>query len=363
MTMTLTDLEKIHGNFYVPAYQIKVDGKDLLKELFLEIVSVQIDNVVRDMDRFTFTVNSAFDIQAREFMFQADVFSFGNAVEISLGYAGSLTPMHQGIITELHTSFPASGLPQFTVSGYDHSYRLTKGARSYSWGEKRDSEVAAAVAGKIGLTPVVADTSIKHPNVQQNQESEYQLLKRLAQRNEYEFYVFNKDLVFRKPANDKTGEIKLEWGKGLVSFSPELNLAEQVGKVEVRGWDVNAKQAFVGKANQGDELGRDPNRRSGAEFVNKVCTGADKGGMNVRIPVYSQQDADRRAHAIFKGRSEKLVQGSGESIGLPEIRADRNIELGGMGKLFNRTYYIEQSTHTINSSGYKTTFKVKEATQ
>ena len=54
------------------------------------------------------------------------------------------------------------------------------------------------------------------------------------------------------------------------------------------------------------------------------------------------------------------VQGSGNSIGLPDILPDTNIKLSGMGTIFDKRYYVEQSTHTINSSGYMTTFKVKE---
>jgi phage protein D len=57
-----------------------------------------------------------------------------------------------------------------------------------------------------------------------------------------------------------------------------------------------------------------------------------------------------------------LVQGNGESIGLPEIMADTNVELKGLGKMFSKTYYVDQSTHTVSTSGYKTSFKVKDTT-
>ena len=57
-----------------------------------------------------------------------------------------------------------------------------------------------------------------------------------------------------------------------------------------------------------------------------------------------------------------FVQGSGESIGLPELRADTNIELLGLGRELSKTYYVEQTTHTINTSGYRTTFRVKDTT-
>jgi phage protein D len=154
--------------------------------------------------------------------------------------------------------------------------------------------------------------------------------------------------------------VTLEWGKGLLSFSPEINISQQITSVEVRGWDVNAKKEIVGIAGKGKEPRRDADRRSGGEVMQSVCR--EQTELKVRVPVFSQQEADRWAEAILKKRSELFVQGSGESIGLPEIRADENIELIGLGRPFSKTYYVEQSTHTIGTSGYRTTFKVKDTT-
>jgi uncharacterized protein len=362
MTKTITQLEAEHRNFYAPAFQIKVDGVDLLYDLFLEIVSVEVDNTLEGADRFSFTVNSSFNVQYREFDHLEDVFGFGNVVDISMGYQDikSLTPMLRGIVTSVQTSFPSGGLPQITVSGYDMTYPMGKGKGSRNWEKKKDSEVAALVADEYGLKVKARDTEVVNPKVEQNQESDFQLLERLAKRNGYEVYALGRDLCFRPPAQDDAAKVVLEWGKGLVSFSPEINIAEQVSKVEVRGWDLKAKKEFVGTATRGDELGRDPGRRSGAEYVKKVCR--EKAELKVRVPVKSKQEAERRAEAILKERSEKLVQGSGEAVGVPDIVADTNIELRGLGRLFSKTYYVEQATHTIDTSGYRTTFKVKDTT-
>lgn len=369
MTIDITELERRHGNFYVPAFKVLVDGKDLLTKIHSQIASVQVDNTLGGCDRFTFLVNGTFDFKTREFehLFNHpdDLFKFGSAVEVHFGYQDSLSLLHRGTITSVQTAFPATGLPQITVSGYDLSYCMAKGKKSDSWTKKKDSEVVSEIAARktYGLTPTVKDSSVVHPKTTQSQESDYAFLKRLAKRNGFELYTFDKTLYFRPPANADPAEpavVTLEWGKGLVSFSPEVNISEQVSTVEVRGWNVNTKKEIVGKAKQGDEPGRDQGRRSGAEFLKSTCR--DAGDLKVRFPVFSQQEADRMAKAILKKRAELFVRGSGESIGLPEIRADKNIELRGLGKLFNKTYYVEQSTHTINASGYRTTFKVKETT-
>ncbi len=364
MSMDITQLEQQHGNFYAPTYRVKVNGQDLLADLFLQVPTAQVDTTLEGMHRFSFTVNSTFDIQNREFAHLDDVFTFGNAVEVYLGYVdgGSLPLLHQGIITSVQTSFPASGLPQINVSGYDLSYPMTKGKRSRNWDNKKDSEVVALVAKDYGLNTgsTVADTQVVQPKIEQSQESDFELIKKLAQRNGFEFYTFKQDLHFHAPTNDESQTVTLEWGKGLLSFTPEINISEQISKVEVRGWDVNSKKELIGVAQAGDEPGRDPGRRSGAEFVKKICK--DSGELKVRMPAFTQQEVDRRAKGLLTRRAEMFVKGSGESIGLPEILPDTNVNLLGMGKLFSKVYYVEQATHTVSTSGYRTTFKVKDTT-
>jgi phage protein D len=237
---------------------------------------------------------------------------------------------------------------------------MSKGKQSRNFDQKNDSDIAKQVASEHGLSAIVKDSRVVHPKTEQSQESDQQFLKKLAERNGYELFVFDKSLYFQPPSNDKAAVVVLEWGKGLVSFAPEINISEQVTTVEVRGWDVAQKKEFVGKAKQGDEPGRDGDGRSGAEVLKSVCR--EGGELKVRMPVFSQSEADQVAKAILKKRSEMFVSGSGESIGLPEIKADSNIELRGLGKLFSRTYYVQQATHTISTGGYRTTFKVKDTT-
>jgi uncharacterized protein len=36
------------------------------------------------------------------------------------------------------------------------------------------------------------------------------------------------------------------------------------------------------------------------------------------------------------------------------------VQLDNLGALFSKTYYVQQSTHKVDSNGYRTRFKVKE---
>ena len=82
--------------------------------------------------------------------------------------------------------------------------------------------------------------------------------------------------------------------------------------------------------------------------------------LRLRQPVFTQAEADQRAKAALNERAKQFLTGEGETIGLPELRPDRNVELDNLGAPFSKTYYVQQATHKIDSSGYRTRFKVKE---
>lgn len=367
MATTIREIEKDRQDFYAPAAKVLVAGQDVVRQLQLEVTSVRVDNMLDGADQFSIVINNGFDVSQQEFILAGnkslpEFFRLGSPVEISMGYGDhkKLDLMLTGIVTELNTSFPSSGLPQLTLSGFDYSYCLTKGAGSKTWPPQKDSDVVREIARKYNLTARVEDTKLVHP-IERSQESAWKFVRRLADRNGFEFFVTEKELFFRKPANDQKGVIELEWGRGLVSFSPEIRLSEQVTQVEVHGWNIQTKKPIVGRAKRGDEPGRDQTRSSGAEYLEKFCP-AEEGTLRLREPVFSQQEADQRARAILKHRAEGFVGGRGESIGIPELKPNVNVTLAGVGKFFSTTFYLHQTTHTVDSSGYRTTFDIKDVT-
>ena len=76
--------------------------------------------------------------------------------------------------------------------------------------------------------------------------------------------------------------------------------------------------------------------------------------------MFTQAEADKRAKAALNERAKQFLTGEAEAIGLPELRPDRNVSSTISASPFSKTYYIQQATHKIDTSGYRTRFKVKE---
>jgi len=364
--MDLADFSKRYGDFYVPAFVVKVAGQALTQTLAIGVSQVEVDLTLGAAGRFSFTVVDTYDLEQRAFVSGfgqkvLELLKFGAAVEIAIGYGdySRLPTAIAGMITEITTSFSEGGTPELTVAGYDQLFPMTLGKRSQSWTQAADSDVVSGLAKEYNLAIEIETTLEKHAQIEQNQESDFEFIKKLADRNHFEFYVDeNATLRFGPPRDKDEGIVTLRWGESLLSFKPEANLAAQVSIVEVYGWDPQSKKPIVGRAVAGEESGHDPRRQSGGE---RLAAAIGKSPvLQLRQPVFTEAEAKRRAQAVLNDHAKKFLTGEAECIGLPEIRPDRNITLGNLGDPFSKTYYIQQTTHKVDNGGYRTRIKVKE---
>jgi phage protein D len=76
--------------------------------------------------------------------------------------------------------------------------------------------------------------------------------------------------------------------------------------------------------------------------------------------VLTMEDAIKAGDAHLRGLAATLITGSGVSVGLPELRAGRLVEIIGLGARFSGLYRLTKTTHTFGSSGYTTAFDVRK---
>lgn len=365
--MELATLSRQYGHFYAPAYSVRVAGSDLMRDLLVPVSQVEVDMVLGAASRFSFTLTDCYSFKKQVFESGRgedvlEFLAFGAEIQIRMGYGDAKsTPIAiAGIVTEMTTSFPEAGPPELAIAGYDHGFVLTIGKNNRTWSDAADSDAAAEIAAYNNLGQSIDPTAEKKPQLEQNQESDWEFLKKLADRHDYRLYVDEeKRLHFAKPKYEAAAVAKLAYGEGLLSFKPEANLAAQVAEVEVYGWDPDQKKEIVGKASAGQESGLQGT--SAGQYLEQLKRDpSKKPTLRLRQPVFTQAEANQRAKAALDERAKKFITGEGETIGLPEIRPDRRVELAKLGRLFSKPYYIQQATHKIDSNGYRTRFKVEE---
>jgi phage protein D len=378
------EVYELAHQFYAPTFSIEVGGKDLL-ELGVEIFSVTVNNTLKGADDFSFTINNPIDPGAKDFrylkekLFSLDFDDPKNEVVIKMGYGdrSKLTQVFSGIITAVDLTFPANGVSQMTIKGYDRSHKMMKDQHSDSWGSDNNFVSYSDVVEKIAQKPCyqfgvsnIEKTKDKHRLIKQDRQSDYDFIQqKLAKEISYEFFVIDKDIYFRSRKNNKeTFTAELIWGRTLISFSPKINTANQISEVQVRGWDSAQQKPIIGKAKSGGEKGKEAGSRTGGQTI--VC-GSQGVVKEVCQPVSTQKEADDLAKSILENIALEYITGSGECLGLPgnlkegakttpSIIAGEIISLKGLGETFSKKYYVEKVSHSISTSGFKTTFEITE---
>lgn len=352
--MSLRDLQKKYGEFYSPRFRVEVGGETFTEATGI-LSDVSVDTTMDGADRFSFNLNYPFDHSIGSFTdFEWDDFAPDTSVTMWLGYGEQLEPPERtdrpeadpafvGKISSIKTDFPSGGAPTVAISGYDLLHDMTKGTKERSWEKTKVSEVVKKVASEyFGKKVDVDETGLEPNKVIQDKKNDFQFLAtELGETYGFEVYVRRDKFFFKtQDPRKRPGKpvVTLRYGESLSSFSPELNDAEQVKTVEVRHWNPAKKKEIVGTAEQEEGTGK------------RV----------IRQMVQSEDMAKSIAEAELNRIAEAYVSGSGETIGIPEIRAGVTVRIEGVDERFTGNYFVEQATHGIGGSGYTTSFQVTE---
>lgn len=202
--------------------------------------------------------------------------------------------------------------------------------------------------------------------VQRNLDDATFLMER-AKRIDYDVFVLTDPesgedtLHFVKPRDGRDGSpirvYELVWGESLINFNPTLTAARQVSSVTVRGWDPRTKSTITYTATEQDLPGGSGGGTSGPQAASALGQGRQE--VTVDAPVTSEQEARQLACSLLAERAYEFVTGSGQVIGLPDLRPGDNLCLLRLGRRFSGTYYVKKVEHNLGSSGYTTSFDVR----
>lgn len=338
---------------FAPRFDIRISGVTLSADVTDQVLSVSYDNMLDVADMFSLVLRNP-DNQFTD----SALFDLGKTVEIHLGYGHSLQPMMLGEITAIQPSFPQGGSPTLTISGYDKSWRLRHNQpdrRPYQY--MTDSMIAAEIAIEAGLIPVVDPSPFFHDEPLQQTDSDMAFLKERAKQNFFDVYVHWDRLYFQVPRPQ--GEaVVLTWQDTLSSFTPRLSSAGQTGIQVIRGYNEELGQAVIGLATGVDLNPENIVEKLGSPALEML---AELGRRVIRDqPVSSPFDAVVIAKSVLQDLLEGMYEGSGSCIGLPRLRAGQFIIIKGIGKRFSGSYRLKKVTHTIDESGFMTTFEVTQ---
>ena len=284
----------------------------------------------------------------------------GAEVEVQLAgaEASALAKVFKGQIAAVEPEFGAGGAV-LAARGYDYSHALNRTRRTRTFQNMTAADIARKVVTTAGLTPGTIDSGGgPHDFVQQNNETDWDFLWRLASRIDFELVVLDKTLHFRRAGGSSGSPLTLRWGENLVSFRPRVTGVQQVDEVIVRGWDPKTKKAIEATARADgldSRIGIARDRVVGA-IGGGTVTVADR-------PVVTDREADALAKSVAAQLANAYVEAKGTCHGDPRLRAGSKVELAGIGQRFGGSYMVSSSTHLYRGAkGYETRFTISGRT-
>src|SRR3546814_17434011 len=117
------------GDFYVPAFEVRVRGRRLHRTVINDVISLEYTDDLKAIDQFSMTINN-WNAETRSFKYSdADLFLPKAEIEIDIGYLpADLHRVITGHITDMQVSFPADRTR--VVSGKSVQEREDIGGRS-----------------------------------------------------------------------------------------------------------------------------------------------------------------------------------------------------------------------------------------
>lgn len=366
-----------------PAFSIKINGEPLPPGLLGAITSVSYTDGMEGADR----VEVGFANPALQWL-DHELLQVNNGLSLSIGYSpGPLEEVFVGDITGVEPSFPNGGIPGIRISAQDYLQRLQHGTKERSFVldiptvgnfPLVDEAVAAVVAGGNALIPeldpiagalgtlVTLATFLSFPQFAQrsarlqDKETDFQFLSKIAKEKGWQMYIdhtaepHGRVLKFQFLVQDYSPSLTLNWGSTLSDFTPRLTTVGEIEGVSARVWVDSIKQEFTIAVNWDFD---------NACFTLSIAPSSGNlgvllaAGNNVSITPTSYATAPRKILTELLPKLNNRLTGSGSTVGNPEIKASRVVDLQGLGKQFSGLYRVTSTTHTFDSGGYKTSFQ------
>jgi phage protein D len=375
--------------FFAPAFELYAKGKKVPLSAVRDVMEVTYEDGIEKIDSFSLTVNN-WDAARRAPIYfgrkkgdpepdEPDLFTPGNELMLYMGYQGDKRLMMTGFITTVDVQFPETGPSKVIVTGLNVLDRLRRKQYTWSWPDDgkpgiRDSDVALALAAapndaqhRPGLGMEVRideEAAAQEPvldNVFMNNQYPIVFLMELARRRGYEVLIDEdiddsgkpkKFIYFGRIQSSRNVTYKLEWGKSLASFHPKFSSAQQISAVTVCGWDRKAKKRI--------EVKRTIDQIKGInDDIKAIAHAANREEIITEPPARTTRDATNTAERLLGNQLASMVEATGGTVGLPDVRSGRMIVIDGSGEPFNGRYRVLSSTHVLNDSGYRTTFSAR----
>ncbi|HVT28695.1 MAG TPA: hypothetical protein VHE81_11830 [Lacipirellulaceae bacterium] len=372
---------------YAPEFRFTLNGSPLPPAMQGCVSSISYEDGMDGADRVEITLANP-NLQ----WLNDSRLAMDTELRLSIGYAPDpLEEVFVGEITGCEPSFPNGGMPVMKIVAHDFLERLKQGQSERAFYVKTpvknfpipDVAVAAIVSGENALIPypdpvggvlsvlmsiaayLATDKKVAQAAIPHQNSSDFEFLDGLAKANGWQMYIDHTldphgyILRFQFLIQDYSPTLTLTWGASLSEFAPKITTVGDIGGVSVRIWVSSIKMEFILTA--GWDFDRAALNFSIKPGIGNLAQYNDKTAKTKTVEVGGTGfiEAPKKILSELLPRLNNRITGSGSTIGTPAMRAGRVVDIEGIGDTFSGLWRLTSTTHTLDSSGYRTSFEAR----
>lgn len=272
---------------------------------------------------------------------------------------GAADPLITGEVTGMETDYDGTGT--FTViRGYDPGHRLMRQSRVAAYRNQTASDIVRKVVTTAGVkVGKIQATRTVYEFISQANVTDWDFLARLADENEMvmsldakgKFQFVTPDPASGAPPVSTPGEkspFVLEAGTDVLRCRAAVTSADQIAKVEARGWDVTTKKKLTAISPAATTpligIGTTPKKAS-APF---------KAGVLVETgtPYDRQSEVKFAAGALADDVTSSFAELEVTVRGNPKLRPGIPVTLADVGKPFEGKYTCTSVRHVFGDGDH-----------
>lgn len=282
----------------------------------------------------------------------------GKKVRIEMGY--SLTrPVFMGYINSVSVSYSEGGV-EISFSCLDARGMLMGNVSWQTYENESISQVIKKILQPLssyttGVVVNVPGAADKENPLSQNNLDDYQYICQLATLTGSSFCMPSTKLKFVKnvyKSGSRQGTYK--WGRDLLSFERNVELAEQLGSVTVSGNSPENIKEFSATAKPPSGSGK-----TGAQ-LNSLVKGKEREVTS--FAVKNQNEAKTYADSMMFDSAMKMCTGTARVVGNANLVPGGKIKFDGLDPELNGDYSITSLTHSFSTAGFLTTIGFAKTT-
>jgi hypothetical protein len=205
---------------YKPFYELTIGGKrvDESYKKYITQVEFEDSDTEAGLARI-YVVDKGFSF-SNNFLLDKET-----PLKLVMGFETYNRVMLDGKVSHFEADFDDSGTRHLVIGAIDMSGEMDKNKRSRVWENATRSEVVASIASEYGYKASIQDTTEVLEQVSQDNVTDAQLLKSLADEEAYELFIFSdrKELFYGNQFQDIQAKDTLYYDSGdfsIRSFTP-----------------------------------------------------------------------------------------------------------------------------------------------